>query len=94
MAAAGWGERSEMYVFDDQTRTVLRRSKGEGDAGRWEISVYKRRGGAHEATVRELRFGRDGIRIGEPLREFQGVLTGTPRFTREASPSIEEADAF
>lgn len=41
------------------------------------ISVVKRRSGAHERTIRELRF--DGaIRIGEPLHHFRGVLTGTP----------------
>lgn len=57
------------------------------------ISVYKRRGGAHEPTVRELQLGADGIHIGEPLREFQGILAGTPRFMGTALPDIEEADA-
>jgi circadian clock protein KaiC len=41
------------------------------------ISVVKKRGGAHERTIREFRLD-DGIRIGEPLREFRGVLTGVP----------------
>jgi circadian clock protein KaiC len=45
------------------------------------ISVIKKRSGEHEKTIREfvLETGR-GIRIGEPLREFQGVLTGSPVF--------------
>ncbi len=52
------------------------------------ISVYKRRGGAHEAALRELQFGPEGIRIGEPLRKFHGILTGTPRYLGETLPDV------
>jgi circadian clock protein KaiC len=41
-------------------------------------SVLKKRGGNHERTLRELRFGPDGIKVGPPLSEFRGVLTGVP----------------
>src|SRR5690606_12918821 len=34
------------------------------------ISVYKRRGGPHESTIRELRFGPEGISVGNPLTTF------------------------
>jgi len=44
---------------------------------RQAISVVKKRGGAHERTIREFRLGR-GIEIGPPLREFRGVFTGVP----------------
>jgi circadian clock protein KaiC len=44
------------------------------------LSVLKKRTGAHENTIRELRFDTAGIQIGEPLTLFQGVLTGTPQF--------------
>jgi len=51
------------------------------------VSVIKKRSGNHERTIREfmLAGGGKGIRIGQPLREFQGILTGAPRFegTRE-----------
>jgi circadian clock protein KaiC len=45
------------------------------------LSVVKKRSGRHEETIREfaLETGR-GIRIGEVLKEFQGVLTGSPVF--------------
>ncbi len=48
---------------------------------RQAVSVIKKRSGPHERTIREfaLEAGR-GIRIGQPLQEFQGVLTGTPAF--------------
>ena len=42
------------------------------------ISIVKRREGAHEATIRELRQGNGAIHIGEPLRGFRGLLTGVP----------------
>jgi circadian clock protein KaiC len=45
---------------------------------RQALSVLKKRGGVHERTIREFRLGPDGIRVGEPLREFRGVLTGVP----------------
>lgn len=48
---------------------------------RQAISAFKRRGGSHERTIRELTLGvPDGIRVGAPLRNFRGVLTGTPTF--------------
>ena len=49
------------------------------------ISVVKKRSGRHELTIRELSVGERGVEIGEPLEEFQGVLTGVPRFVGKAS---------
>ena len=48
------------------------------------ISVVKKRSGAHEVAVREMRIDVGGIVIGEPLTNFQGVLTGVPRFIGDA----------
>lgn len=45
---------------------------------RQAISVLKKRTGAHERTIRELSIDNNGLHIGEPLREFRGVLTGVP----------------
>jgi circadian clock protein KaiC len=44
------------------------------------MSVIKKRAGPHEDTIREFRIGRDGISLGEPLHEFQGILRGTPTY--------------
>jgi circadian clock protein KaiC len=44
------------------------------------ISVVKKRGGAHERSIREFRVSSAGIEVGEPLRHFRGVLTGIPVF--------------
>lgn len=47
---------------------------------RQAISVVKKRGGAHERSIREFKMSAGGIQIGEPLREFRGILTGVPVF--------------
>lgn len=42
------------------------------------ISVFKKRTGAHERTLRQLRISASGIDVGEPLREFRGIMSGIP----------------
>ncbi|HEY2154370.1 MAG TPA: ATPase domain-containing protein, partial [Isosphaeraceae bacterium] len=56
---------------------LLRYFESAGEI-RQAISVLKKRSGWHERTIREFRMGEDGIRLGGPLREFDGVLSGTP----------------
>jgi circadian clock protein KaiC len=51
-----------------------------GGRVRKAISVLKKRAGAHENTIREYMITKEGIRIGDPLEEFRGVLTGVPAF--------------
>ena len=46
---------------------------------RQAISVIKKRTGKHERTIREMRFDK-GIVVGDPVRDFEGVLTGFPKF--------------
>ncbi|MDT8068260.1 MAG: ATPase domain-containing protein [Terriglobia bacterium] len=58
---------------------LLRYYEAYGEV-RQAISVVKKRSGRHERTIRELQLGSNGIRVGEPLRNFQGVLAGTPTF--------------
>jgi circadian clock protein KaiC len=54
------------------------------------ISVLKNRGGQHEDTIREFRVDHGGVRIGEPLTGFHGVLTGNPTYTGEVEPLLQE----
>ena len=57
---------------------LLRYFEARGEV-RQAISVMKKRGSNHERTIRE--FGLEGgIHVGEPLREFRGVLTGVPMY--------------
>jgi circadian clock protein KaiC len=69
------------YVAD--AVILLRFFEAEGRI-RKAISVLKNRSGAHEDTIRELRVDYQGVRVGAPLAEFQGVLTGTPHYTGNA----------
>ena len=54
------------------------------------ISVIKNRAGAHEDAIREFRIDTEGVRVGEPLVAFKGVLTGTPEYTGERLPLMED----
>lgn len=47
------------------------------------VSVFKKRTGEHERTLRELRISSKGVAVGEPLREFRGVMTGVPQYEGE-----------
>jgi circadian clock protein KaiC len=42
------------------------------------ISVIKKRSGNHERTIREILISSGGIKVGPPLHELHGVLTGIP----------------
>jgi circadian clock protein KaiC len=44
------------------------------------ISVVKKRSGPHERTIRELFLKSGNVTVGQPLNQFEGVLTGVPRF--------------
>lgn len=55
------------------------------------ISVIKKRTSAHEDTIREYEIGTNGITLGEPLQNFQGVLRGVPEFVANPLPPIEES---
>jgi circadian clock protein KaiC len=63
---------------------LMRYFEARGEV-RQAISIVKKRGGQHERTIREFRFGRGGLEIGEPLRNFRGVLSGIP--TPEPDPA-------
>ena len=56
---------------------LLRYFEARGDV-RQAIAVVKKRGSQHERTLREFFFDTSGIHVGEPLRQFHGVLTGVP----------------
>jgi circadian clock protein KaiC len=46
------------------------------------LSVIKKRSGNHERAIREMRVGKEGVWVGEPLRDLHGVLTGVPSFLK------------
>ena len=77
------------YLAD--TVILLRYFEAAGRVRR-AISVVKKRTGPHEDTIREFRIGGEGITLGEPLIEFQGILRGVPSLIgRAAAESLESA---
>jgi circadian clock protein KaiC len=56
---------------------LLRFFEAEGEIRR-AISVVKKRTGSHESSIREMRIDSGGVRVGDKLAGFRGVLTGTP----------------
>ncbi|SER61341.1 circadian clock protein KaiC [Faunimonas pinastri] len=75
------------YVAD---AVILIRFFEAGGRIRKAISVLKNRAGGHGDSIRELRVDARGIRVGEPLTEFQGVLTGTPSYVGAGGPLMED----
>jgi circadian clock protein KaiC len=68
------------YLSD--TVVQLRYFEAHGEV-RQAISVIKTRTARHERTIREFQIGSNGLQVGEPLQQFQGVLTGAPTFSGE-----------
>lgn len=77
------------YLAD--TVILFRYFEAAGEV-RQAISVIKKRSGNHERTLRGFNISRAGIVVGEPLREFHGVLTGLPRVngSAEGRPGAKE----
>jgi circadian clock protein KaiC len=70
------------YLAD--TVLLLRYFEAAGSVRR-ALSVVKKRRGAHEVFLREMRVEASGVIIGDPLTQFQGILTGRPEFTDAAA---------
>lgn len=66
---------------------MLRYFEFEGVVRR-ALSVVKKRSGAHEKLIRELRMGPSGIQLGPPLKEFSGIFSGSPVYTGNRIPDV------
>jgi circadian clock protein KaiC len=71
---------------------LLRYFEAAGEV-RQAISVVKKRGGKHERSIREFRLSEGRIQVGDPLRNFRGILTGVPIFdSQESRPATENRE--
>lgn len=68
------------YLTDN---VLLLRYFEAGGEVRQALSVVKRRSGPHERSIRELSIRNGRLNISDPLKNFIGVLTGTPEFKGE-----------
>jgi circadian clock protein KaiC len=65
------------YLAD--TVLLFRYFEANGEV-RQALSVFKKRTGPHDRSIRELTIDESGVRIGEPLRRFRGIMTGVPLY--------------
>jgi circadian clock protein KaiC len=79
------------YLAD--TVVTLRYFEAGGEV-KQALAIIKKRSGHHEKTIREFKLeSGKGIRIGPPLKAFQGVLTGVPVFHGAPQQIMKESDA-
>lgn len=71
---------------------LLRHFEIEGEV-RQAVSVFKKRGGRHERTLRPFLMSSDGLSVGPPLRQFHGILTGVPTYNTGRTREAGEANA-
>lgn len=75
------------YLCDS---VMLLRFFEAGGRLRRAMSVVKKRVGPHEDTIREFKITPDGLVVGEPLKQFQGILTGVPSFQGKQADLLED----
>jgi circadian clock protein KaiC len=71
------GDVDISYLAD--TVLLFRYFEAQGEIHQ-AISVFKKRTGSHERTIRQLTIDTKGVQVGEPLREFRGIMTGVPMY--------------
>jgi circadian clock protein KaiC len=76
------------YIAD--TLIILRFFENDG-AVKKALAVVKHRKSDHEKTIRELQLTSEGVRIGDVLQNFRGVLTGIPEFRGRREDLFEPA---
>ncbi|MCE9562129.1 MAG: AAA family ATPase [Planctomycetes bacterium] len=77
LMVGGMSEIDVSYLAD--TVLLFRYFEAHGEI-RQAVSVFKKRTGLHQRTVRELRITEAGVQVGEPLVGFRGIMTGTPEY--------------
>ena len=77
------------YLADS---VVLLRYFEAGGAVRQAISMLKKRTGDHERTIREYRVGQGGLKLGDPLTDFQGVLAGVPVYRGKSARLMTDGE--
>lgn len=77
------------YLSDNVV--LLRFFEAAGELKR-AMSIMKKRTGGHEATIREYRIDSLGVRVGNPLADFQGVLSGVPAYSGPAKQFLADRD--
>ena len=70
---------------------MLRYFEHDGEV-KQAVSVFKKRGSMHERTIRQFSMSGNGIRVGDVLRGFRGILTGVPVYVGNGNSPGESAE--
>ena len=89
---AGNAESPVELTYLADTVVLLRYFEAKGAIHR-AVSVVKKRTGPHEPTIREFHIDSTGLRMGEPLTGFQGVLGGRPRFVGDSESLLDRQES-
>jgi circadian clock protein KaiC len=78
------------YIADSVV--MLRYFEARGKV-RQAISVFKKRVGRHERSIRLFSMSDKGIHVGDVLTNFHGILTGVPTFDEEQCGNLFDDDS-
>ncbi|HEY0593516.1 MAG TPA: ATPase domain-containing protein [Thermoanaerobaculia bacterium] len=65
---------------------LLRYFEAEGRIHK-AMSIVKKRSGRHETAIRSFTMSHEGLRVGPPLENYRGVLSGLPTWEKTVGPA-------
>ena len=78
------------YLAD--TVVTLRYFEAFGEV-KQALAMIKKRSGQHEKSIREFRLDSGvGVRVGQPLTDFDGILMGSPSFVGKSGDILRRAE--
>jgi circadian clock protein KaiC len=69
---------------------ILLRYFEAGGLVRQAVSIVKKRRSGHERSIREMKITSGGLRVGEVLKNFRGVLTGVPEYRGKSEELLDD----
>ena len=91
--STGGGNYAEMDVsYLADTVLLFRYFEAIGEVAQ-AISVFKKRTGPHERSIRRLTIDERGVHVGDPLLAFRGIMAGVPLYQTAEDPRISSSSA-
>ena len=78
-----------LRILSNETTVLVPVANVDNVGLRRAITVIKSRAAEHALTIHELELGAGGIRVGEALEGFDGVLSGLPSY-RGLTPMMSD----
>jgi circadian clock protein KaiC len=88
----GGGSVTEKHISTLTDSIILLRYVESVGHMRRSINVLKMRGSPHDSSFREFSIDSEGMHIGEPFRDINGILTGNPHFVAVGNRGDEDED--